>query len=247
MATSLLYSSSCIKLRHLKIILILLFQLLICNFGFSQKNDSTYNNKLLLEEKLLTLENKLKDYEKEKEYFQIALSSQTTIFSLIVGGIVGLFAILTFGGIRIEIKNYKTNLKLKFKETIDTLDEQMSIYKKHLEGLESENKNSVQELRRTYGEICNIIAEINSSYLLSYIKYKLLAANLYYSNEEIEQAITCINDAVIFSKKLNARDIEENQIEISLIDKYLDGLLSTGKKEIILHASEIHSILIKRH
>jgi hypothetical protein len=94
----------------------LLIIILISGFAKNNQTDSITDTKQTVQLKefnakvdsLLKITNELS---KEKNYFSTALSSQTSIFGIIITIALALFGLISFAAFKIEIKKYKTETK----------------------------------------------------------------------------------------------------------------------------------------
>ena len=149
---------------------------LLPNYG-TRNNDSilmSYQNSRLneLNTKVDSLLKATEKFNEEKNYFTTALSSQTTIFTLIISIIVSLIGLVSFLGFKFEIKKYK-------EETQVIIDRQNKV----IESFDKTSKKHDDMINEAFGSIYVMVATANKKHIdLNYIFSLKAAKHMFLSN-----------------------------------------------------------------
>lgn len=102
-----------------KILIVIL--LLFLNESFSSEREKFVKNN---QSKIIdSLKSELLFYRVKEDYYATALSDQSTRFSLIVGAIVGLVALVSFAGFKNEVRKHKKDYERQLKKLKDKVIE----------------------------------------------------------------------------------------------------------------------------
>ena len=191
-------------------------------------NDFEIENKLM-SQKIDSLQNELYKYKLNESYFSTALSSQTTIFSLIVAGLLGLAGFIAWGGYRFQVMRLRKEFREKIKQ-------QSSEFEKLKKGARTLERKLVLTMARVDGVIANTIEDPPTSLLFS-----LYAAREWYNSYliSIDENQKESSLEALSSNLKNSKSVID---EIAKDEKYLE--IVKEDRPIILHElSEISKIV----
>jgi len=139
---------------------------------------------------LLKITNELS---KERNYFSTALSSQTMIFSIIITITLFLFGLISFASFKIEMKKYKTEIKL----IISKQDEK-------IKSTENINKKLERLTYKSLGNLAILISKYHNNDEATQFKFLLQGARYQSLYEQFEICNENINFAlVLIDKEIN--------------------------------------------
>jgi hypothetical protein len=243
----------------------LLFLLIFTTTFYSQtKNlDSKNKKENLSEAKIKNIENLLKFksdslnkellyYKVKEDYYSTALSDQGNRFTLILSGILAVFALVSFGAFKYEISNIKkeTNQKIKIHK------DEINNYKKKL-------SKTITELKGAKGNLNTSIAlyfEKQEKYAQAFIFY--IGASIGHghsyngkkksqkvNDDEKKRFKTCITNLNLALKNLklieNPKDDDSINDSLDSIKKNMDKIYRFENDEVKNLISQIRTLLTK--
>lgn len=199
-----------------------------------------------LKKKIEGYEARLKNYETNQTYFQTALSSQTTIFSLIVAGLLSLVAIVTFRRITHDIKLNKDYIDEKER----VLKEDFKVHITKMEDMEKsiarQKRNAAVAMANTYSIVAFDQKEKelwDQVYLMHMraINCHINACDEDSLKENIEAFRNTILSAIRALSIIKTKGILMEENDKKEIQETLQELIKIDKPIIIEPAAELYS------